>query len=89
MGTPRKWSTEQLAPAVARSSTFYEVADALGLARGSEANDRVRAHCTELGISVEHFRNKKDPQNPTRVANWLLRNLVGTRKIVAADYGDT
>lgn len=56
----RRWSTEQLAEAVAASTTWAEVVSALGLSGGS-SQVAVKGHAVRLGLDIGHLGRGPTP----------------------------
>jgi hypothetical protein len=55
MPKARAWSDEDLRDAVARSTSYSAVQQALGLGKGGGSHLNVRARIRELGLDVSHF----------------------------------
>ncbi len=63
MGRPRTWTDEQLAAAVAASSTLCEVMERLGLSKGGASLTTVRRRMLELGLdSPRLLRHASSPK---------------------------
>lgn len=81
----RGWDEDALRAAVARSNSWQEVADALGLIGGSGAST-VRGHATRLGIDAHHIVARRQPNHDSESPVPQLANLHRAGPLLAAAW---
>jgi hypothetical protein len=81
----RRWTDQQLAEAVATSSTWTQVAETLGLTGGSSTTT-IRGHAVRLGLDTAHLTRSPRPSPHPAQLQPSIANLSRAGSLLAAAW---
>ncbi|HNM84483.1 MAG TPA: group I intron-associated PD-(D/E)XK endonuclease [Mycobacterium sp.] len=81
----RRWTDQELAAAIKSSSTWTQVAEALGLVGGSSMTT-IRGHALRLDLDTAHLSSLRKPSVPDREMRPQLAYLARAGSLMAAAW---